>query len=269
MARGAGADEQVGSVSLRPGGTPRRGWVLGLVPLLLLGLLAAAVVLLLARNAWDEGDEAGIDLRNDPSPSGEAADDPATDEDEDSGSSATAGATAPTVAGAAAPTTATAPTATSPTATAPTATAPTAPAAGGPSGAGTKSSGGSGGVGAAASAAPLTSGGTALLPLPAGGLGAYSGAPAEARSVTVESVVSDEGFWVGDSPTERVFVRLVTGGIESPVGIEAGRTVSFTGTVTPNPADVGTLGVTAEEGAGLLSKQGQHIEVPLGQIRQG
>ena len=204
--------------------------------LLALALIAAAAVFLLARNAWDEGDDSGLDLTNDPSRSGEDADNPSTDErSSDQGDVGDgSGAVSP-------PTSADA-------------------------GSGETASG----VGEApASVSPLTSNGDALLPLPAEGLVASAGQPAEAKSVVVESVVSDEGFWVGDSAEERVFVRLVTAGAESPVQIEPGRRVSFTGTVTPNPPDVSTIGVTPDEGAALLTQQAHHIEVQLSDIQQG
>jgi hypothetical protein len=101
-------------------------------------------------------------------------------------------------------------------------------------------------------------------------LAAYADQPAEATSAPVESVVSDEGFWVGTSAEDRIFVRLVTGGAESPVQVEAGRPISFSGTVTTNPPDVETaFGVTAAEGAALLTQQGHHIEVPVAELRQG
>ena len=125
------------------------------------------------------------------------------------------------------------------------------------------------GNGNAATEAPLTADGRALLPLPAGGLAAFNARPVEAKSVLVESVVSDEGFWVGDNAEQRIFIRLRTGGAESPVEIEPGRPVSFTGVVTTNPPDVSTLGLSPEEGADQLTAQGHHIEVPLSDIQQG
>ena len=69
----------VGSVSAR--GRPVRAplrWLPWLL-LLLLGLLIAASFLI-ARNVADEGDQPGVDVENDPSPSGELRDDPATEE---------------------------------------------------------------------------------------------------------------------------------------------------------------------------------------------
>jgi hypothetical protein len=114
-------------------------------------------------------------------------------------------------------------------------------------------------------ASPITvDGGTGLLPLPAEGLAAFAGKTAEGRGVIVESVVADEGFWVGDAAS-RIFVHLsdqakASAG-ESPFQVRAGQRVDFTGTVTPNPADVGDLGVTAREGAEQLRSQGHHLEL--------
>ncbi len=224
-----------GAVSVGdPEGRRKRG-LAWLWALLALALIAAAAVFLLARNAWDEGDDSGLDLTNDPSRSGEDADDASTDErssDEGDVGDGSGAVSTPTTADA---------------------------------GSGETGSGGD----SPASDSPLTSNGEALLPLPAEGLAAYAGQPAEAKSVAVESVVSDEGFWVGANAQDRVFVRLVTAGAESPVQIQPGRRVSFTGTVTPNPPDVSTLGVTPDEGADLLTQQTHHIEVQLSDIQQG
>ncbi len=239
-----------GAHSLGDDAGGRRKGLAWLWALLALALIAAAALFLLARNAWDEGDDAGIDLTNEPSRSGEDADDATTDErgsgdagDDQGGTgapstTANGGSSATTDAGSVT-----------------TRAGPTTTAVEGGDGAGADSS--------------LTADGEALLPLPAAGLAASSGQTAQATSVVVESVVSDEGFWVGDSADERVFVRLNTGGAESPVQIEKGSRVSFTGTVTPTPADVSTFGITPEEGADLLTEQGQYIAVELDDIQQG
>ena len=55
--------------------TPLR-WLPWLLLLLLALLIAASF--LIARNVADEGDDPGIDVQNDPSPSGELRDDPST-----------------------------------------------------------------------------------------------------------------------------------------------------------------------------------------------
>ena len=222
--------------STSAGGERRRKRGLGwLWALLALAAIAALVIFLIARNAGDEGDDDGnLDTTNEESSSGEGGDDPATDERSGGDGSGGAGdwATETTAGG----------------------------GGGGGEGAGQPAAGGS----------PLTSEGASLLPVPASGLAAYAGQPADATSAPVESVVSDEGFWVGNSTEDRVFVRLVTGGAESPVQVAAGRPISFSGTVTANPPDVeSAFGVTAAEGAALLTQQGHHIEVPVGGLRQG
>lgn len=119
---------------------------------------------------------------------------------------------------------------------------------------------------------PLTSGGQGLLPLPAGGLATFVDQPVEATSVAVESVVADEGFWVGPSATDRVFVFFAAenAGSESAVQIQAGQPVSFTGTVMPLPPDFeAAFEIDAAEGSDQLAQQGHFIEVPPDAIRQG
>lgn len=107
----------------------------------------------------------------------------------------------------------------------------------------------------------LTAAGQALLPLPAGGLGEYSDQPAEARGVAVQSVVADEGFWVGDSEEDRIFAFLEIGG-ESAPQIVAGQPVTFTSTLRAIPADTAaTFSVTPEDGLDQLTQQGHYLEV--------
>ncbi len=119
---------------------------------------------------------------------------------------------------------------------------------------------------AAAAVGSLSSDGTALLPLtssaPDGTLTAYAGQPATANAVTVQSVPADEGFWVGPSATDRVWVQL-TGAGESPYTVRPGDTVSFTaGQVVANPAGYpATAGLGAADGAAQLTSQAAHVEV--------
>ena len=126
----------------------------------------------------------------------------------------------------------------------------------GSSGSGTES-------GAAGGGASLTADGQDLL--------AASGASFADRagqSVTgtarVESVVSDEGFWVGSSPQERVFVFLTPQARrsqgESGFTVTAGQTVKMSGAVaaladTPEAAE----GVTADEGRSQLDQQAAYV----------
>ena len=100
-------------------------------------------------------------------------------------------------------------------------------------------------------------------------LGQYTGKAVNGRSAPVQSVVADEGFWVGTSAEDRVFVHLIAGG-ESGPQVDAGDKVSFTGTMQQNPGDVETtFGVTPEEGADLLEEQGSHVEVRTDDLRVG
>ena len=83
----------------------------------------------------------------------------------------------------------------------------------------------------------------------------------------VESVPSDEGFWIG-SKDARVFVRLIIPvREESPVRIEAGERVTFTGTLRRHePGFARRQGVTKMEGAGELRRSPQHIVVSLSEL---
>lgn len=109
----------------------------------------------------------------------------------------------------------------------------------------------------------LTVGKQLLLPLSREvSLARFTGATVVGRGVPVESVVADEGFWVGISPMDRVFVRLIVGG-ESPPRIRAGQRLSFSGTMRRNPLQLESLGVSDAEGASLLRQQGHHIELQV------
>ena len=78
----------------------------------------------------------------------------------------------------------------------------------------------------------------------------------------VESVPADEGFWLGEDTTDRVWVQLVNVAPESPYKVEPGDIVSFDGQVVPTPSDFPQeVGVTSAEGAQQLQDQGQHIQV--------
>lgn len=113
---------------------------------------------------------------------------------------------------------------------------------------------------------PLTADGAPLLPLaasaPDGSLAAYTGQAVQARGVTVLSVPADEGFWIGTSETDRVWVQLTAGG-ESPYQVTEGDIVDLDGALVAHDAAFAEqVGVTAAEGAEQLSTQGQHVEVP-------
>ncbi|HZG94584.1 MAG TPA: hypothetical protein VEZ46_07715 [Mycobacteriales bacterium] len=118
----------------------------------------------------------------------------------------------------------------------------------------------------AAGAAALTSGGKDLLAASAGkaGLEAYAGKEAVGRAVEVQSVVANEGFWVGSSERERVFVFLTPEARnsegESPFQVKAGQQVNLTGSVDKLPSDLTPFGVDKSEGADQLRRQGSYVK---------
>ncbi|MGI8682083.1 MAG: sigma-70 family RNA polymerase sigma factor [Mycobacteriales bacterium] len=116
-------------------------------------------------------------------------------------------------------------------------------------------------VGTAAAARPaLAVDGKALLPLPADRLAPYAGQTVTATGVLVQSVAADEGFWVGQNATDRVWVQLRLSTSESPEQVRVGERVSFVGTVVANPPGFAErVGVNAAEGAAQLTRQGAHI----------
>lgn len=111
----------------------------------------------------------------------------------------------------------------------------------------------------------LLAGGRSVLPLGSGttDLSRYSGQTATARTVAVQSVPADEGFWIGTSATDRVWVQLTGAAGESPVTVKVGDRISFsTGTMTATPAGFAEkVGVAAAEGATQLTTQKAHIEI--------
>jgi len=121
-----------------------------------------------------------------------------------------------------------------------------------------------------ASAGSLLAGTTDLLAGPAisaDGLSGYSRRPVTATDVAVQSVPADEGFWVGSSVADRVWVQLI-GGAGSGYRVRVGDRVDFAGVVAAN-ADgfAGSVGVTASEGADQLTAQSQHVQVEKSALR--
>lgn len=117
----------------------------------------------------------------------------------------------------------------------------------------------------AGQAGTLTAGTTSLLPLtaqadPAGALGAVSGQDVQGTAVRVLEVPADEGFWVGTSDSERIWVQL-TGDGESPYQVEAGDVIDLQGTLVPHAAGFAAqVGVTDAAAAAQLDEQGHHVE---------
>ena len=157
------------------------------------------------------------------------------------------------------PTSSTAPSpASSPTAVAPsnTSTTPTAPPAPAPA---------AGGDGAG-----LRVGEQDLLAL-SGGLLTRTGSRAVTGNAQVQSVVSDEGFWVGNSTTDRVFVYLTPearqANGESSFRVTAGQSVQLTGELTDVAAAPNAVaGVTADEGQPQLQQQGSFVSARTVQL---
>jgi RNA polymerase sigma factor (sigma-70 family) len=114
----------------------------------------------------------------------------------------------------------------------------------------------------------LTSEGRAILPLTGRPpLSRYAGDPVRAQGVRVQQVVADEGFWVGTSQRDRVWVQL-TGLRESSFHVRPGDRVSFTGQMVEHrPGFARRAGMTAREGARLLDQQGHHVEVRASRVR--
>lgn len=102
---------------------------------------------------------------------------------------------------------------------------------------------------------------------PAAALEPLVAEPVVATLVPVLAVPADEGFWIG-TEAERVWVQLVDPG-ESPVDVDPGDLVSFTGELAAN-ADgfVDQLGLP-EDQAAALTELGYHIEVPADDITMG
>ena len=116
------------------------------------------------------------------------------------------------------------------------------------------------GQGGAAQGAPLTADGQDLLAASGGSLAERAG-QAVTGSAVVESVVSDEGFWVGSDPASRVFVFLTPQARESQgesgFQVEAGQTVQVEGSVQSlDQAPDAIAGVEESEGLSQLQQQG-------------
>jgi hypothetical protein len=87
------------------------------------------------------------------------------------------------------------------------------------------------------------------------------GQTATGYAVRVQSVAADEGFWVGASATDRVWVQL-TSNTESAITITEGQLLDLSGPVVSHGSDYAKkAGVTADEGADQLTHEAAHLEV--------
>ena len=106
----------------------------------------------------------------------------------------------------------------------------------------------------------VLAGDTPILPLPPEGLAPYADRTIRGNAVPVLSVVADEGFWVGTSDRDRLYVIYQTGGLESPPDVDAGQLVSFVGSLEPTVGDLAPqFRLTEAEGLGYLQTQGHYI----------
>ena len=137
-----------------------------------------------------------------------------------------------------------------------------------PAGAEGSSDGGSAAAGSGNRRLPpggaLTAGGQDVLASGGKGLGALAGQKADGNA-DVESVVADEGFWVGSDAANRVFVFLTPearkAAGESGFQVKAGQTVTLTGTVKRSDGSFAErVGVDAAEGRQQLLDQGGYVE---------
>ena len=223
---------------------------LGFLPWLLLGLLAlllAAIILVI--NAIDDdgpdgpaGDTLGQLNSNGSGINGQDGDGQIAGTEDDQSTNSTAPSPAAS--------------------TAPSADASSAPATSAPAPGGAAAGDGAG--------AALKVGEQDLLAL-AGGVLTRTGSRDVTGTAQVQSVVSDEGFWVGSSTTDRVFVYLTPearqASGESGFRVTAGQSVQLTGTLT----DVGTApaavaGVTDTEGRPQLQQQGSFVSASTVQL---
>lgn len=121
-------------------------------------------------------------------------------------------------------------------------------------------------AGSGAGSGVLTAAGAPLLPLSgstdaAGSLAAQVGKAVTGSGMSVQSVPADEGFWVGSSATDRVWVQLVGAG-ESPYTVKVGDRIDLTGQMVAHDAGFAKqVGVDAADGAAQLTTQAAHIAV--------
>jgi hypothetical protein len=118
----------------------------------------------------------------------------------------------------------------------------------------------------------LTAGTEEVFPLqsPDQDLSTFSG-EVVGRSVPVESVPADEGFWLGTGPDQRVWVEIVAIEGETPYQVEPGDVVSFSGAeFVPHDASYADrIGVTDDEGASQLTAQRAHVQVRTSELGEG
>ncbi len=108
----------------------------------------------------------------------------------------------------------------------------------------------------------LSADGTELLPPPPEGLASLAGKPATGKDVVVQSVNGNEGFFVGSSAADRVYIEWggdVGENEASRFQPEKGQKVNLTGPVQAGtPKAKGKLKLSAED-AKLVASQGGFV----------
>jgi hypothetical protein len=145
-------------------------------------------------------------------------------------------------------------------------------ATGGPNPAGLPGAAAGAGAGAAVQGA-LTPDGTSLLPVaqgagPNGGLTSQVGKTATAQGVLVQSVPADEGFWAGNSETDRMWCSSAA--LASPA-TWCSRAIASTSPARSRrttPASPPRPAWTPPMGDDQLDQQGSHIEVAKSELRR-
>lgn len=117
----------------------------------------------------------------------------------------------------------------------------------------------------------LKANGTDLLPLSSsagarGDLSRYAGQTVTADRVVVQSVPAMNGFWLGTSTTDRIWVQLREAGLVYPHPVRAGDRLSFTGHVVAN-SEAFVQSAGADSGTAQLCAQKAHIEVNKSALR--
>lgn len=125
-----------------------------------------------------------------------------------------------------------------------------------------ESSSSSGGTQAPSGGGELTVGGTSILPPPQS-LADYVGQEATGKGVKVVKVEGQQGFWVGTSMDERVYVEYGAKAGVAEEGAElkpkVGDTLDLTAEVRPSPEQPGrTLKIPASE-EDIIIKQGAFL----------
>jgi hypothetical protein len=110
-------------------------------------------------------------------------------------------------------------------------------------------------------ASSLSVRGEPVAPREIANLDRFAGLEVKASGSMVRSVPADEGFWIGGTGDNQVWVEL-TGKAESPVNVRVERRVSFLGRIVDHSRNfVRRVGIDQSESAPLLRRQQQHIVV--------